>query len=405
MGTAKKTAVKKTAAKKPKSPPKKAGPAPAPTPKLEPRPSKMHRLVDKKGGEVTVYDAVSVAQFFARAPDGVDTEVARSVYVYPYGERGALHRYRVDAELLAAKPAKHKPLASTEVMNEHIEGDSSFRPCHTLSSDARELFVLGYRKGMRGAELFALDPLTLAPLRPPVPVATTDQFGFGGPPLLPAGPGRVLVRLSIQKRKGGLHLLDAKTGAALASTEDGRFARVWHAEGPGSPYAVVSSDAGLRVLALGGGSFDEVATIATGSPVDMLDVGPATEAGAFAVHALLEPTGDGPLVVRRYLVRPSAPRAKRVENAGDYLAEDISFATHLPQSICGASDGRLLAVVGGNFATSGLWEWFGPGLVTEDTIVVTDADEDGRVYRVIVGDGAVLSGTGQLVLAPRFAKG
>lgn len=419
MGSAKKTAAKKPAVKKaapkkpaakkpsqkaPKSPPKKACPAPAPTPTFAPRAAKLHRLVNKKGGDLAVYDAVSVAQFFARAPDGVDAEVARSVYVYPYGETGVLHRFRVDAELLAAKPAKHKPLASTAVMNEHLENDDSYRPCHALSSDGRELYVLRHGKARRSAELLALDPITLELLRPLVPIATTDQLGFDGPPVLPAGKGRVLVRANIEKRKGALHLLDAKTGAVLASRAGARHLRVWHPEGSEAPYAVLSDAKGLRVFGLAKGSFEGAAVIVTGAPVEMLDVGPANEPGAFTVHALLEPEGDGPLVVKRYLVRPASPPAKRVEPAGDFLSADVMFATHLPQSISGTFDGRLLAVVGGNFATTGLWEWFGPGLVSEETIVATDCDEDGRVFRVVVGDGAALAGTGQLVLAPRLAN-
>lgn len=380
---------------------KKTAPKKAPYPELTPRPKQLHRLVDERGRALTVYDAVSVAQLFASPPATIDAEVARSVYVYPYGVRGAIHRYRVDQALLAAKPGKHKPLASTDAINEHVLNEDSYRPCLTLSSDASELSFLRYGPQMRGAELLALDPVSLALLRAPVPVATSDQLGIYGNPLLPAGPGRVLARVSIDGREGGLHLLDAKTGAVIASTEDGLRAKAWHVDGAKAPYIAIVSEQKLRVLAIGEASIDELATIETDATIEMLDVGPADGPGTFAVYALS--CDAEPLRVQRYVVDPAQKRAKRCVADGAFFAEDIAFASHLPQSLCATFDGRLLAVVGGMLAVSGLWEWFGPGMASEEKIVEAEFS-DGRVFRVLSGNGAALTEAGQIVPAPRRAS-
>lgn len=130
----------------------------------------------------------------------------------------------------------------------------------------------------------------------------------------------------------------------------------------------------------------------------MLDAGPSSDDAAFTVHALID--REEVLAVKRYLVRPSEKPAKRVEFVGDFLAEDITFATHLPQSIRAMFDGRLLAVVGSNVATAGLWEWFAPGRALEEHIVETEIGEDGRVFRLLSNNGAALCETGQIVPAP-----
>ena len=61
-------------------------------------------------------------------------------------------------------------------------------------------------------------------------------------------------------------------------------------------------------------------------------------------------------------------------------------------------------MVGGNFAQSGLWEWFGPGLLTEESIVEVPAGSDGRLFRAMPGNGAALREEGAIVLAPVRAK-
>lgn len=379
-------------------------PALAPSPKIEPRAKRTHQLVDKKKQPITIYDAVSVAQLFAEPPKAMAREISRSVYVYPYGQTGAIYRYRIDEELLASKPAKLAPLAFTDAMNDHLENEDSYRPCHTLSSDGLEVHCLRYGKKMKGVELLALDSITLEQLRPPVSIASRDQIGMEGLPIFPAGPGRALVRLSVERRKGGLHMIDVKSGAVLASIESPRHVRAWHVAGGSSPFIVTATENKARVFSLGAKSFDEVATFTTASEIAMIDAGPSSEPGTFTVHALVEDTKRALLAVKRYVIRPDAEENKRAECVGDFFAEDIMFATHFPQPICATFDGRLLAVVGGNFAQSGLWEWFGPGLLTEESIVEVPAGSDGRLFRAMPGNGATLTEEGAILLAPVRAK-
>lgn len=186
-----------------------------PRPAIAPRPEAMHCLVDKKGQSIAIYDAISVAQLFAQPPEGLDAEVARSVYVYPYGQKGALFRYRVDAAALEKKPTKHKPVAATDAMNEHLINEDSYRPCHTLSSDGRELYVLRYGKAMKRAELMALDPITLEALRPPVQIAT------------PAAPRGAWTRARARRAREaqGRDALDRREDRRCARVDRGRAAR------------------------------------------------------------------------------------------------------------------------------------------------------------------------------------
>lgn len=365
-----------------------------------PPPPPFHRLV-ANGEPITVFDSVSVAQHFARPPDGLDAAVLRSLFVYTARRRNALHRYELDAGTLAATPALHEPRASSERMNQHRSNDDNNRPCQALSSDGRALYFLAYGPKMKSVELLALDPLSLEPLRAPVKLGGFQQFDCN--PLLPGGAGHVVAQVALPKRDAMMHLLDATTGAARASLEGGRHWRAWHMAGDDAPYVLDATDAGVRVFSLADHSFESIATIPSSSEVLMLDVGPCELDGAFAALTLTIDEDEQP-VLRRYIVRPTAARTRRFELAGEYRAEDVMFATFLPRSIALTFDGRVVAVVGGNVATSGVWTWSAPGRAKKSNLVACDAGEDGRLFRVAHGHGAVLTESGEIVLPSRAKR-
>ena len=221
-------------------------------------------------------------------------------------------------------------------------------------------------------------------------------------PLLPAGPGRLAATVAVPGREATMHLLDATTGAALASADAGRHPRAWHLAGSDTPHLIDVVDDGVRVFSLAKGAFDLIAKIPSASDIVMLDVGPCELDGAFAV-ATLTASDEESVVLRRSIIRPAAARSKRVEAAGEYTAEDVMFDTFFARSIALGFDGRVSAVVGSNVATSGLWAWSAPGKAKKSNLVECEGGEDGRVFRVVHGHGAVLTECGEIVL-PRRAK-